>query len=80
MDNEMPPLPETDWKVWCQHEYEGPYYSNTPGYTDDDMRDYARAAVSAVIDDLCAWMEPQRADVPASGADFAAAIREKWQS
>jgi hypothetical protein len=39
------------------------------------IRTYAAAAMAAERERLCAWLEIQRNGIPATGAEFAAAIR-----
>lgn len=40
-----------------------------------EVRAAIRAIEAATIERLAAWIEPQRNDVPATGKEFAAAIR-----
>ena len=49
----LPPLPVTPWcgLVHQGGPYEPEWTSNQDGYTEDDMRDYASAAVAAVLTD-----------------------------
>lgn len=44
-------------------------------YTHIQLRDYGDRRAAAEREKLAAWIEPQRNDVPATGAEFAAAIR-----
>lgn len=47
----LPELPETDWMLWSQQPYSGDYHSYSEGYTDDDMRDYARESIVKYLRD-----------------------------
>jgi hypothetical protein len=44
-------------------------------YTAEQMHAYAAQAVAAERERIAAWLEVQRNDVPATGAEFAAALR-----
>ena len=41
----------------------------------DAVRAYAAAEVAKERERIAAWLEPQRNNVPATGAEFAAALR-----
>jgi hypothetical protein len=49
MSDNLPPLPETTWMLWCHSAYEDPYCSYSEGYTEGDMLAYATAAVDAAV-------------------------------
>lgn len=54
---DMPKLPEAGWMLWCHNAYENPYHSHQDGYTDDEMREYARAHAAAVAAPLVDALE-----------------------
>ncbi len=59
------PLPKTEYTLAS-----GFAVSRMPGYSADQMRAYAAAAVAADA----AWLAVQRNETPATGAEFAAAL------
>ena len=62
LDDELEHLPRPDC-TYADHSY--------PAYSAKAMRD----AINAEREKIAAWIEPQRNDIPATGAEFAAAIR-----
>lgn len=47
-----------------------------PAYSKQQMLDFAEASRRAALEEVAAWIEPQRNDVAAHGFEFAAAIRK----
>jgi hypothetical protein len=61
VSDNLPPLPETDWLLHMPAQaYEQEWTSSQPGYTADQMRSYAAAAVAAERE-RCAKLCEQRA-------------------
>ena len=48
---------------------------NRDGVTLDALTRFAALVRAQALEDVAAWIEPQRVDVPAHGWEFAAAIR-----
>jgi hypothetical protein len=69
---DLPPLPEPD--EWRRVNGGEVFF-----YDGAKMRAYAAAAVAAERERWCAWLETQRNDIPATGSEFAAAIRGEQQ-
>jgi hypothetical protein len=49
--------------------------AHEPLFTDKQMRAYAALVRADALEDAASWIEEQRAEIPAHGWEFAAAIR-----
>ncbi len=63
------PLPE------YAHVFRPRWPGDEGGFVSTQMRLYAMEAIEAERERIASWLEMQRNDIPATGAEFAAALR-----